>query len=202
MDFGTLIFLGFLWFLFNLLRRGGTTTTTSAPPPSYPSSADADATQREGSRLEILLRDLNRSLEEAQLARVPEEVEGNEAEEAAGTLEEAPATVSLETELRRPERARVDQDDRAAQVAARRIAAAATRDRPRTVEDHRAFDRRIRQEPADHTAVRRPTPQQLGDAAVHRYTPQQLRDAMVWREILGPPAALREHEPTSGLGSA
>ncbi|MBA3344021.1 MAG: hypothetical protein H0T44_01770, partial [Gemmatimonadales bacterium] len=40
------------------------------------------------------------------------------------------------------------------------------------------FDSRIRQEPADHTAVR-------------RYSAQQMRDAFVWREILGPPVSER-----------
>jgi hypothetical protein len=42
-------------------------------------------------------------------------------------------------------------------------------------------DAQIRTEPADHTAAR-------------TYTPQQLRDAVVWREILGPPVGLRGGE--------
>jgi hypothetical protein len=37
----------------------------------------------------------------------------------------------------------------------------------------------VRQEVADHTAVQR------------KYTPEQLRNAVVWREILGPPVAVR-----------
>jgi hypothetical protein len=102
-----------------------------------------------------------------------EEVEERE------TLEVGPTVESLETEVRRPERARVDQDDEAERVIARRAAAAAARSGPVTRADHDAFDRRIRQEPADHTAVR-------------ALTPQQLRDAVVWREILGPPVSERD----------
>jgi hypothetical protein len=64
------------------------------------------------------------------------------------------------------------------QIAARRITAAAARDTARSPVDHVAFDERIRQQPAEHTAVR-------------TYTAQQLRDAMVWREILGRPVSLR-----------
>jgi hypothetical protein len=64
---------------------------------------------------------------------------------------------------------------------ARRIAAAEAQGKPLTKADHRAFDARIRQEPADKTATR-------------GYTARQLRDAVVWREILGPPVSLREEE--------
>ena len=74
----------------------------------------------------------------------------------------------------------MDYDDAAEAVVRRRIEAARRRDRALTKADHEAFDARIRQEPADHTAVAR------------RFTPAQLRDAIVWREILGPPVSERE----------
>jgi hypothetical protein len=45
--------------------------------------------------------------------------------------------------------------------------------------EDREFEFTIRQQPADHTAVR-------------RYTIQPLRDATDWREILGPPASPKE----------
>ena len=47
---------------------------------------------------------------------------------------------------------------------------------PLTKADHVKFDSQIRQEPADHTATR-------------GYTPEELRRAVVWREILGPPVS-------------
>jgi hypothetical protein len=87
--------------------------------------------------------------------------------------------VSLEAEVRRAPRAEYDQDSGAEALVRRRIAAAEARSGALTKADHKAFDTQIRQEPADHTAVR-------------RYTPAQLRDAIVWREILGPPVSERE----------
>jgi hypothetical protein len=93
--------------------------------------------------------------------------------------EEPVRVVSLEQEVHRPQRPRVDHDDAAEEVVRRRIEAAQARDRGLTKADHEAFDIRIRQEPADHTAVR-------------RFTPAQLRDAIVWREVLGPPVSERE----------
>jgi hypothetical protein len=92
--------------------------------------------------------------------------------------EEPEQVVSLETEVSRRERADYDQDTEAEAIVQRRIEAARTRDRAHGKADHTAFDAKIRQEVADHTAVR-------------RYTPAQLRDAVVWREILGPPVSER-----------
>jgi hypothetical protein len=85
---------------------------------------------------------------------------------------------SLERDPARQARVEVDQDDEAERIVARRIAAAEAQGKPLTKADHRAFDERIRQEPADKTATR-------------AYTARQLRDAVVWREILGPPVSLR-----------
>jgi hypothetical protein len=173
-DFGTLLFLGLIWFLFNLFRQGASKPQSSGPRP-LPTPPGVDATQREGSRLELLLRDLTRSMEEAANPR-DTEVEEGEAEERE-TLEVVPEVITLERDVTRAARARVDHDDTAEQLVARRIAAAEARGGALTPADHRKFDKKIRQEPADHTAVR-------------KYTPQQLRDAVVWREILGPPAGL------------
>jgi hypothetical protein len=95
------------------------------------------------------------------------------------SLEQPERVVSLEAEVRRAPRAEYDQDSGAEALVRRRIAAAEARSGALTKADHKAFDTQIRQEPADHTAVR-------------RYTPAQLRDAIVWREILGPPVSERE----------
>ncbi len=206
MEISPLLFLGFLWFLFNLLR--GTKTESGQKPrrppprpqPPKPSgppsrrqqplsvSTSLDPTQNEGSRLEALLRDLNRSLEQVGQAGTVDHAgraepdDGEEIEEERESLETTPETVSLETPYRRPARKTVDYDEAANQLAAKRLAAVQARSGPQTVAGHRQFDERIRQEPADHTAVKR------------RYTGQQLRDAVVWREILGPPTALRDQD--------
>jgi hypothetical protein len=191
LDFGTLLFLGFLWFLFNLLKGGGKPGSAppapkrvpqdALPPRTLPPPAGVDATQHEGARLEGLLRDLGRTLETARVrTTLPPVRAGEEDVEERESLEVVPEVVSLERDVRRAERTRVDQDDQAEAVVSRRIAAAEARNAAHTPADHRGFDRKIRPEPADHTAV-----------ATRSYTAQQLRDAVVWREILGPPASLR-----------
>jgi hypothetical protein len=187
-DFGGLLLLGLLWVVFNVLTKGRQQQGGRPPrlptglPPAPPSGGDA--TQREGSRLETLLREFERALEQGAgagpLGRpsttplpTAEEVEERE------SLEAEPVVVSLEDRVARPQRPQVSQDEGAEQLVARRIAAADARGGAQTRLDHAAFDRRIRQEPADATAVRTPTA-------------EQLRRAIVWREVLGPPVALRE----------
>jgi hypothetical protein len=196
-DFGGLVVMGIVWLLFSLLGRtrgeSGPRTRTGAqlpqPRPHPPTARDPslrDATQREGSRLERLLRELERNLEQAgggqgrTPARLPTPpLPDDEDVEERGSLEVPERVVSLESEVRRPPRVEYDQDSGAEELVRRRIAAAEARSGPLRKTDHKAFDERIRQEPADHTAVR-------------RYTRAQLRDAIVWREILGPPVSERD----------
>jgi hypothetical protein len=189
-----LILFGALWLLGKVLEKAKpkqkpdgerhraprTGLSPRRPPPAH-EPAVLDATQREGSRLELVLRELQRSLEQAETVggsttiRLPPVEEMEERE----SLEVEPEVRSLESDVPRAGRQEIDQDEDAEQIEARRIAAAAARDAPRSKADHTEFDQRIRQQPADHTATR-------------GYTPQQLREAMVWREILGPPTSLRE----------
>jgi len=195
MDFGGLLLLGFLWVVFNLLTKGRqqqggrpSKLPTRLPPAAPPSRGDP--TQREGSRLESLLREFQRALEEGAgsgpLGRpsttplpTAEEVEERE------SLESEPEVVSLETAVVRPERSQISQDEGAERLVARRIAAADARSGAHTRVDHAAFDQRIRQQPADATTVR-------------SATPEQLRRAVVWREVLGPPVALRDESREPG----
>jgi hypothetical protein len=199
-DFTGLIILGVLWLLLNLMSQGGLkkkkpqeprrTPSPRADRPQVPRRMELpggrDATQQEGSRLEQMLREFQRALEEAgspgRPAPAPTELEEEEERES---LEIEPEVVSLETEVSRTERLNISQDDEVEQLVARRISAAASRDQATTRRDHLEFDKRIRQEPADKTATR-------------AYTAQQLRDAMVWREILGPPVGLREEGRSDG----
>ena len=188
MDFGGLLLLGFLWVVFNLLTKGRQRgDRSSGPPGSLPPVAPpsrGDPTQREGNRLEALLREFERALEQGggsgpvgRPAAVPlpaaEEVEERE------SLETEPQVVSLERVVTRPERAQVSQDEGAERLVARRIAEAESRSGAHTRVDHTAFDQRIRQAPADATRVR-------------ETSLDQVRRAIVWREILGPPVGLRD----------
>lgn len=209
MDPGALVLVGLAWMVLSAIRKAGSKPpgtrlppgtqpppTPRAPMPRQaPGSSPApaararplppvggrDATQLEGQRLEELLRNLGRTLDQAAgpMGRAPDRrLPPAEEMEERQSLETIPQVQSLETEPHRPERVRVDQDDEAEQVVARRIAAAEARSAPRTRADHREFDQRIRQEPADKTATR-------------ALTRRQLRDAVVWREILGAPVSLR-----------
>jgi hypothetical protein len=198
-DYGGLLVLGIVWLLFNLIGQGkGRSRSAPRPTPQPRPTGTSDPTQQEGSRLERLLRELERSLEEAAerqsgggargdaprrptAARLPESAPPAEEEEDVEereSLEASEQVVSLETDVQRRERKEYDQDTEAEAIVQRRIEAARARDRALGKPDHKAFDARIRQEAADHTAVR-------------RYTPAQLRDAVVWREILGPPVSER-----------
>jgi hypothetical protein len=202
-DFGGLLVLGIVWLLFNLIGQGKGRARTAPPgtqprptPQPRPGGA-ADPTQQEGSRLERMLRELERNLEEVAerqsgggsplpaprrptAVRLPEAASpaAEEDVEERESLEEPERVVSLEVGVSRRERAEYDQDTGAEAIVQRRIEAARARDRALGKADHKAFDAKIRQEVADHTAVR-------------RYTPAQLRDAVVWREILGPPVSER-----------
>jgi hypothetical protein len=196
-DFGGLLVLGIVWLLFNLIGQGkGRSRSAPRPAPQPRPAGSSDPTQQEGSRLERLLRELERSLEQVADKQsgggsrvptpqrtgparrpVPPATDEEDVEER-DSLEEPEQVVSLETEVSRRERPEYDQDSEVEAIVQRRIEAARGRDRALGKADHKAFDAKVRREVADHTAVR-------------RYTPAQLRDAVVWREILGPPVSER-----------
>jgi hypothetical protein len=187
MEFNWVLVLAAVWFLMNLLsgarRKEQNRPKVPRPQPSPPDRAPlSDATQREGSRLELVLREFERALEQtSQPNRTGMSWPGAEEVEERESLEVEPEVRSLEEDVQREVRRRVDHDHEAEQIEVRRVQAAAARDATRTRADHAEFDKKIRQEPADHTATR-------------GYSAQQLRDAMVWREILGPPVSMREEE--------
>jgi hypothetical protein len=182
-----LLILGVLWFLINLITG---VKKKDQPPPRAPrreplrpeEHLSPDATQREGSRLEIVLRELGRALEEARpVGQERMDLPDDEDIEERISLESEPEVVSLEQEVPRAARREYTQDEDAEKLVQKRIAAAAARDTARSKADHFEFDQQIRKEPADHTAT-------------GGYTAKQLRDAVVWREILGPPVSERRGE--------
>jgi hypothetical protein len=182
-DFDVVLVLGALWFLVNLL----TGLKRKSRPPAQPEapirstqSSHPDGTQREGSRLERVLREFERALDQAGPGGRPASFPLPDAEEIEDreSLESEPEVMSLEQEVRRAPRREFTQDEGAEQLVARRVTAAAVRDAARTKVDHVKVDNQIRREPAEHTATR-------------AYTTEELRRAVVWREILGPAVSLR-----------
>ena len=177
MDNKSLILVAVVWFLFNLFGRrkspparptGQPRPTPSSPRP-LPRPVKIDATQREGSQLELLLRQLGRTLEQA----------GRPAGQVPTRSIEVKPVVRNPTPNASQGLQPADQDTDAEQLVARRIAAGEKRSGALTEADHLAFEQRIRQEPADKTAT----------AA---RDPRRLRNAVIWREILGPPVSLRD----------
>ena len=196
MDFGFFILIAIAWMVFSAIREAmqklpkdpGAGHGPSPPrPPGQP--------RRERPRIELPesfadaspgLRDLLDALEAARrpvpVPRAPQpivlqEPETPEFHEDTTSLEE----IRAERAPQRVAREEVDLDLESIEVARRRREAAARREVPRTQADHAAFDARIRQEPADATAVAMPARPALS-----------MRDAMIWREILNPPPALRD----------
>jgi hypothetical protein len=191
MDPTLVLILGVLWFIVNVvsgLKKKDQPPRAPRREPLERGQSLPDATQTEGSRLERILRQVERTLEEAEAGptrpepQLPQRYEqvlyDDEDVEERQSLESEPEVVSLEEVVHRPRRQEYTQDEGAQQLVEKRISAAALRDTARTRADHIAFDREIRQEPAEHTGT-------VG------YTSKQLRDAVVWREILGPPVSDR-----------
>jgi len=173
-EFNGFLVIGALWFVLTLITRakGKLSRSPQPGPPTYPRPTPLpprpDPTQQEGLRLQTVLGDLRRALEEAAQASAPS------GEPRSESLEMDPEDRSLEGER---EREPVDLDDEAAGIEAQRIQAAAARNAGRKSEAKQPAA--PVQQPADHTSAR-------------GYSARQLRDAMVWREILDPPLSLRK----------
>jgi hypothetical protein len=179
-DINGFLVIGALWFVLTLITKAkGSTLPRRPAPPSYPRPTPLpsrqDPTQQEGVRLQRMLGDLRRALEEAAQAGSPSGETMARPRQAGSEAQEPSEVRSLEGE---GEREPVDLDDEAAGIEARRIQAAADRDAGRKSEAKRPAAL-VRQEPADHTSA-------------PRYSARQLRDAVVWREILDPPLGLRD----------
>jgi len=167
------------------------------PRPARPRERAApagDATQREGSRLEQILREFEQALEDAQpVPRTPGPVpttsrggwdDGEEVEERGSHDDDAQYEVeSLERleNFERPAREDVALGADAEELVRRRIAYAEAQGRALGSADHSRFDARIRAPAAAAPQAPAAAPGRM----------QRLRQAMIWREVLGPPVALR-----------
>ncbi|HSM16021.1 MAG TPA: hypothetical protein VK845_03350 [Gemmatimonadales bacterium] len=210
-DFGGLIWIAIIWFFASFIssqkrkkqraeqaRRQARARTIPPPPapkptgvarrghPAGPVSGRPDATQREGTSLERMLRQLGADME--QLERGQRGPMGRDARVELPAAEEVEDLEVLDLPVDRGERtpvvreirAVVDHDEEAEALIKSRLAVFDEHNRPRSMADHRAFDARIRPAPA---AVLKKTP---------RFTARQIRQAVIWREIIGPPHALRD----------
>ncbi len=184
--FGWIAFAGFLFWVLQVLRTGGQGTVRRGPQAPMPRPPRPDASQREGERLEELLRGLQGRLEQAGagtrgkttiVIKRPAPVSGparQRPKPARSRAAEPEEGASLE--------APVDREAEAEALERRRLEAVATRNEELTDADHAAFEARIREE--DGAARTRTT--------ARRLTPGQLREAFVWSEILAAPVALKE----------
>lgn len=162
-----------------------------ATPPAHGPDRGTSPTQVEARRLEELLRGLGGALglpDEPVVVTVPAPAEDPE---EAYSLE----GVTLEGESRElaPVRvARVErtEDESASALVQRRIDAATLRSGALGPSDHAAFHRRLATRSAPVQVERSGT-----RPAVRAGSRADLRRAVVWREILGPPVALRDGDP-------
>jgi len=130
-----------------------------ARPPQPERAPLPDATQREGSRLEAVLRRLDPELAESM----------GKARREKRPRPPAPAK-------RRPVPAELDFMGKAEAAVARRLQVADARVGGRTEADHDRF----------HDAIRQPA---IKAGHIARFPKARIREAIVWSEILGPPKA-------------
>jgi len=191
-----------LWLIagfFNAAKKRSRPPTKRPAPRAPLPPAPTPEGRRGGGILDQLRAELERIQREAELAegRPPRPRPGSEqgpsgrpariplpeAEEVeeVESLEVEPVVTSWEAPVR-PDRAEpVARDQQIEAVTARRLREAEARNQALTLADHKAFDRKVRAAP---TAAPRRT---------RRRPPMQ--QAMIWREVLGPPIALRDREP-------
>jgi hypothetical protein len=212
-DFGGLIWIAIIWFFVTFLssqkkrkqraeqaRRQARTRTRPPPPRPKPTTVVGsgrstgsslpdrpDATQQEGTALERMLRQLSAGMEQLESSqRGPMGRHGEVTLPSAEEVEEREVLdLPVDRGERRPvvreTRVLVDHDDEAEALLERRLAVVEEYNRPRTVADHRVFDQEIRQQEAEIRVEPR-----------FDRTTTDMRRVIAWREILGPPPALRD----------
>ena len=215
-DFGGLIWIALIWFAASFLsakrkkqraeqarRRAQRASQATLPAPSKPTPTDlaqetasappttagrrrVDPTQREGSALERMLRQFGAELEQLEGGQrgpmgrdTAVELPSAEEVEEREILDQPVRRVERTPVVRAPRRV-VTRDAETEAVVRRRLVVAEEHSRALTLADHRAFDAKIRQAPAEVRSKKT------------RFSAKQIRQAIVWREILGPPLALRD----------
>ena len=144
-------------------------SVSAEPRPRLP-----DASQREGSKLEQVLRQLN-----PELAALADQALAESRQQTAAKPEATVRSVTVRSPVE-PVAAREDTDDfmaKAERAIARRRIAAEEHSRGRTAQDHATF----------HQEVRRPVEAEVESLSAEA---PSLEQAIIWREILGPPRAM------------
>jgi hypothetical protein len=157
-------------------RREGTGQRRQPPVEQRPRTTQQPET------FDDLLADMREQLARAGGAdagreRDPEPLTWAEEVEETESLEVEPVVVSLEVPARIDERVVVDPNIEMQRVIDQRLRDAERRNRAWRLEDHRAFDARIRAP--------------VEEAALPPHRVRDLRRAVVWREILGKPVSMR-----------
>jgi len=207
---GPFALLALVWWVFSIISEGRKRQAKRRPPPvQLPVPIDparkrpparplptrdaqgADPSQLEGSRLEQILRGFEQALEEAQtVKRDPAPTRGGwdageELEERGTHDDDAQYEVeSLERleNFERPVRQDVAIGGNQEELYQSRLTWSESRGKALAGADHAAFDARIRQPHHVQTV-------QADKATTDRT--RKLRQAIIWREVLGPPVALR-----------
>lgn len=153
-----------------------------------------DASQREGNRLEELLREMERALDPMAREQRPAPTSSGgwdageeEVEEVESLDSYEPEVISTEdlSNFERPEREVVVLGGDQEELQRRRMKYAEVRTKALTRADHDRFDAEIRKP--------RPVVVVTADEPVSARM-QRMRQAIVWREVLGPPVAMRGEE--------
>jgi len=161
-------------------------------PPQRPTLADPS--QREGSRLEQILREMERALEQTTQVPAPEPEPRGSWDTGLEEIEEVEALDSYQPEVashedfsnfERPEREVIVLGGDQEELQRRRMNYAEVRTHALTKADHDRFDAKIRKPQVLAEVAQAPPP----SARTER-----LRQAIIWREVLGQPVALRGEE--------
>lgn len=205
-DIGPFALLALVWWVFSILGEAKKRQQQGKGPPPVPRPRAsrperppqrptlADPSQREGGRLEQILREMERALEQTAQVPAPEpEQRGGwdtgmeEVEEVEALTDYRPEVASTEdfSNFERPEREVIILGGDQEELQRRRMKYAEVRSHALTKVDHDRFDAKIRQPQVVASVAEAPPP----SARLSR-----LRQAIIWREVLGQPVALRGEE--------
>ncbi|MDZ4673095.1 MAG: hypothetical protein SGI84_01495 [Gemmatimonadota bacterium] len=203
-DIGPFALLAIVWWFFSLISEArkkqqgkGRPPVGKArlPRPELPTQRPrlADPSQREGSKLEQILREMEWALDPSVREQRPTPQSsggwdaGEEVEEVESLDSYVPEVATTEdfSNFERPEREVIVLGGDQEELQRGRMKYAEVRSKALTRADHARFDAEIRK-PQQVAVVRPDEPPSV--------RMQRMRQAIIWREVLGQPVALRGEE--------